>query len=529
MVRRGDSAPRAGIRHLSLKKLVGLLGLVCLLPAGALASQAQETSAATSLEPIVLAHYASWYMGLEGGWYNKVGGKTIRPAYTPRLGYYDVRRPATLSQHVAWAKAYGIDAFMVTWDGNPTKTFPLSNEHTVTLFIENPNFLKIKFFFVYGVNTSLRKKDEVIDSPVDLNDSTRVNKFIADMKFAASKYFNQPNYLKIQGKPVLYVWATGWLRGDLKKALARIRASVKSQCGINLYIIADEVGWGATAVYSRTRAWDAVMPYMMLKPQEPVRNYKLESSIAEIASQYRNWKNICSDLGIGFVPGVFPGENARGAPWLYGDDGKLTVPVVYRSPAAFEKFILETKPLTDAKLRLFYITSWNEWNEGTNIEPSTQFQFDYLNVVRKALKTFVPSESSKDILKFSFQRVWNPGEGNRVLAAAFDWVEFLSASGEVLLKFDIGTAAVRAYLGMGWSGDEQGMGDADTFVWAVDSQKYATIHFALPAGTTMIRFKAFQVDPPQYIKVSLNGRYLGVFPVQTPFEWDIHEVTVPSL
>jgi len=512
-----------------LKRLISLISFVSLFLAGAPAFHAQETSAASALDPIVIAHYASWYMGLEGGWYNKVGSKTIRPAYTPRLGYYDLRKPATLSQHVAWAKAYGIDAFMVTWDGNPTKTFPSSNEHTVTLFIQNPNFLKIKFFFVYGVNTSLRKKDEVVDSPVDLNDSTRVNKFIADMKFAASKYFNQPNYLKVQGKPVIYIWATGWLRGDLKKALARIRASVKSQCGINLYIIADEVGWGATPVYSRTRVWDAVMPYIMLKQPEPLRNYKLETIIAEMVSQYRNWKNICSDLGIGFVPAVYPGENARGAPWLYGKDGKLTVPVVYRSPAAFEKLILETKPLTDASLRLFYITSWNEWNEGTNIEPSTQFQFDYLNVVKKALKTFVPSEASKDVLKFSFQRLWDPGEGNRLLAAAFDWVEFLSASRQVLLKFDIGAAAVRAYLGMGWSGDEQDMGGADTFVWAVDTQKYATIHFALPHGTTTIRFKALQVDPPQYIKVSLNGRYLGTFPVQTPFNWAIHEITVPSL
>jgi hypothetical protein len=82
---------------------------------------------------------------------------------------------------------------------------------------------------------------------------------------------------------------------------------------------------------------------------------------------------------------------------------------------------------------------------------------------------------------------------------------------------------------MGWSGDEQDMGGADTFVWAVDTQKYATIHFALPPGTMTIRFRALQVDPPQSIKVSLNGRYLGTFPVQTPFEWDIHEVTVPTL
>lgn len=64
-----------------------------------------------------------------------------------------------------------------------------------------------------------------------------------------------------------------------------------------------------------------------------------------------------------------------------------------------------------------------------------------LNVVKKALKTFVPTQASKDVLKFSFQRLWDPGDGNRLLAAAFDWVEFLNASRQVLLKLDIGTTA----------------------------------------------------------------------------------------
>jgi hypothetical protein len=510
------------------KILAGILSLSCLLSASSQAASVQGTKPAPALEPIVIAHYASWYVGQDGGWFNWVGGKKIRPAYTPLLGFYDVRQPATLSQHIAWANAYGVDAFMITWDGNPTETFPLSNEHTVKLFLDNPDFKKIKFFFVYGVNTALRKKGEVVDSPVDIDDEARVAKFIADMKFAAAKYFNQPNHLKVQAKPVLYVWATGWLRGDIKKALARVRTAVKSQCWIDLFIIADEIGWGATPVLSRTIAWDAVMPYIMLKPQNPLRNYKLEDSISEIVSQYHFWTNVCADLGIGFVPEVLPGENARGAPWLYDAHGKLTVPVIIRSPAAFKKIIQSVKPLIDPDLRLFFITSWNEWNEGTNIEPAREFRYDYLDVVRKNLKTFLPADPPQNILKFAFKRVWDPGEGDRVLAAAFDWIKFLDGAGKTLLTLDIGTPKARPYLGMGWSYDEQGMGGAKTYIWAVDRQKYATIHLDLPAGTKTIRFKAFQVDPPQSITVLLDSRRIGSFPVQSPFEWVDYDVDVPS-
>jgi hypothetical protein len=511
-----------------LKSLLGILSLGCLLSADSPASHRPGMNSAPGFEPIVMAHYASWYMGQEGGWFNWVGEKKIRPAYSPLLGFYDVRQPATLSQHIAWAEAYGIDAFMITWDGNPTETFPLSNEQTVKLFLENPDFKKIEFFFVYGVNTSLRKKGEVIDSPVDINDDARVRKFIADMEFAASKYFHQPNHLKIQGKPVLYVWATGLLRGDIKKALTRVRSAVKARCGIDLYVIADEVGWGATPFFDRTTAWDAVMPYIMLKPQNPLRNTKLEDSIPEIISQYQNWINVCADLGIGFVPEVLPGENARGAPWLYDKDGKLTVPVIIRSPAAFKKLVLEAKPLIDPALRLFFITSWNEWNEGTNIEPSKEFQFDYLDVVKKTLKTFTPADPPRDILKFAFKRVWNPGEGDRVLAAAFDWIKFQDANGQTLLTLDIGTLGARPCLGMGWSYDEKGMGDAKTYVWAIDRQKYATIHLNLPPGTKTIRFRAFQVDPPQSITVLLDAKQIGSFPVQSPFQWVVYDVEVPS-
>jgi hypothetical protein len=177
---------------------------------------------------------------------------------------------------------------------------------------------------------------------------------------------------------------------------------------------------------------------------------------------------------------------------------------------------------------MFYITSWSEWNEGTNIEPSKEFRFDYLNVVKKALKKYTPITPTKDIVKFQFQRLWNSGGATpRWFAAAFDYVKFLDINQKVLLEIDIGTTAARKYMGIGWYYDEGAWGtDVKNFAWAGEEYKYATLHLNLPAGTKFIQFFALQVDPPESITVLLNSQVVAKFSVETPFKWTVYQAEI---
>jgi len=259
----------------------------------------------------------------------------------------------------------------------------------------------------------------------------------------------------------------------------------------------------------------------MIKGGTPIRNYKLEATVDDIVAQYRGARLACADLGIKFIPVGFAGFNPIGAPWCYDDKGKLTTPVVARSPESFRSFIRKAKETINPGLRMFYLTSWSEWNEGTNLEPPREFGFDYLKVVQSELTTFSPVPLPKDTFKFVFKRLWNPpGPDERLLAAAFDKVEVLDAGGKVLLEIDIGTKAARAFMGIGFSFDETGWAGAGNYCWAGDRYKFATLHVDLPAGAALLRCRVAQIEN-QSITVSWNGKSLGVFPVETPMAWTV--------
>lgn len=499
--------------------------LVCAIP---FASAAPPRIGQSGQGIIVAAHYAPWFAGSEGGWFNRVGDKKIKTAWTPLLGYYDNRKAAVLSKHIEWANAHSINTFMIEWSGVWSDAYPHSFESVVHPFLTNPDFKKIKFFFVYAIPGAFEKKGQGVPKEIDFDDKAVVDKFVSDFKYAAKTYFGQPNHLKFGGKPVIYIWGLGAARGDFMGAVAKLRRAVKTAAGMDLYIIGEEVSWGIVPDLSRTPIWDAVMPYIMLKVRNPVRNYKLAASIPEIVPQYRHWRNSCEDLGIGFIPGVFAGQNGAGAVWHYDEKGKLITPVVARDPASFKTFIQEAKAFLDPDIKMIFLCSWSEWNEGTNIEPSKEFGFDYLDVVKKYLSRYSPAKPPKDIVKFQFKRLWNPGgDSPRLLAAAFDYVEFIDASGRSLLKIDIGTASARKDLGFGWFPDEGAWGtEAKNFAWSGEKQKYATVHLDLPAGATVIRFRALQIEPPQSIKLILNSKLIAEFPVETPFAWTVYEAGI---
>jgi len=478
----------------------------------------QEESGSAA-DVIVAAAYYPWYKGTGEGWIQWVGTKKVQTAYTPLLGYYDNQWPKTLSKHITWATAYGIDAFMIEWCGLAGGGFPASYDEVVQRFLDNPDFKKIKFFFVYSFSQALRKYGESIAPVINLDDSERVNKLVSDFKYAARTYFTQPNQLKINGRPVTYLWAIRNTKGNFRAAMTKLRRAVKAVCGSDPYIIGDELSYQSPPDLVRTPHLDAVMPYVMLKIENPIRNYKIEETIDDIASQYKGARLVCADLGIKFIPTGFAGFNAVGAPWCYDKLGKLTTPVVARSVSGFKSFVQKAKGAIDPDLRMFLLTTWSEWNEGTNLEPAKEFGLRYLNVVKSELASFIPVALPKDTVKFAFKRVWNPpGPDNRLLAAAFDKVEILDGVGNVLLNVDIGTSAARSSMGIGFSYNETGWDGADNFCWAGDQLKYATLHLDLPAMAASVRFRVAQL-PDQYIDVFLNGKNLGRFPVQVPRGW----------
>ena len=504
-----------------LKATVLTLVLLMLLPAGA---QMEDDD-----KLIVAAHYAPWFKDGGEGWAATVNGVAHYPAFTPTLGWYDSRDDPTLSQHIAWARSYGINTFMIEWPGIATEDFPASIEDVVSLYPGNPDFAEIDFYFVYSMVAALRRTGEDALATVSVDSRAARNKLIADFSYAAENYFPLANYLKIDGKPVVFTWAIPLTEGNLKKAIRKVRRAIRKNYGYNLYLIADEVGWD-TIPDEYTPEFDAVMPYIIFRQaDDDEENFGLDDMLDEIKPQYRFWRNVCSDLKRTFIPGVYPGYDARASVHAYDDDGEYFAPRVQRSSESFSDFIDEAKQFIDPDVGMFYVTSFNEWNEATNLEPSEEFGFTYLRVLNEGLQEHTPLAEPGNLLRFRFKRTYDPpGDDDRLLAAAFDYIDVLDEAGEILMRIDLGKASDRAYLGLGWYGDEGPWPTLEVlnYAWAGMKKKNAYVHFDMPEGAATLRIRVWHITD-QKIRVILDGRRVATITPGYNLQWKRVDITLP--
>lgn len=274
------------------------------------------------------------------------------PPQLPELGEYSDRDPEVISQHIAWSKQANIDLWVASWWGpNGTEDRTLRD---VILPHDDLGDLKIALFY----ETTGRTRD-----------FTDYSQLAPDISHIATHYFNHPNYLRLNGRPVLFVYLTRVLsaRGTLESSVQTMRDAALA-AGENLFVVGDQVFGKPPTSTDQIAFLDAVTNYDVygsMAAHGYAGGEKVESYYADQA----RWKAKAVDAGVGFVPAVTPGFNDKGV-----RDGhepvsrKLTAGSEFGS--LFQAMLPKAIPLTDPNLEhLLLVTSWNEWHEDTQIEP----------------------------------------------------------------------------------------------------------------------------------------------------------------
>ncbi len=157
--------------------------------------------------------------------------------------------------------------------------------------------------------------------------------------------------------------------------------------GIDLYLIGDVVYWpdyNKPPDPERLRLFDAITAYSMwtsplFQNKAPHLDFKL--FIDDAMKVYTADKAAADRLGVAFIPDVMPGFDSTHSRIRSRRD-----PVLRRSPANFRYFIENAKKQIDPKLRMLFVTTWNEWNEGSYVEPSREEGVQYLDVIKVTLR-----------------------------------------------------------------------------------------------------------------------------------------------
>jgi glycoprotein endo-alpha-1,2-mannosidase len=338
--------------------------------------------------PLVGAYYYLWNP-------ENMATGTLRahldPPQQPPAGLVDSQNPKTAARDIATAHQAGINFFAIDWwphDPGYSGADYQQADAAMKDLLAAPDLHDMKFAMFYETwNLGFNPPYEA--TPVTFQLELH---FESDLLYFAKHYFVNKSYLRIDGRPVVYLYLTRTLTGNVAGMIQGARRVLKEH-GFNPFFIGDEVFWRVTPEaqspqgpvltttpqVQRIDEFDAVTSYIlyygdpeqMFGPANDSTGYPGLTNIAAdqrfLLTVYRN----ATHNHVPVIPDVAPGFNDRGfrlptnhpaqpRQWLPGAGPASTLDHFFKCVAI---------PEVDPALPIVMVTSWDDWNEDTGIEP----------------------------------------------------------------------------------------------------------------------------------------------------------------
>jgi len=295
--------------------------------------------------------------------------------YMPILGKYDSTNTTVIDWHIKWAVEHGIEFFAVQFFESQLKKG----------FLRADFLPYIKFCFI---------------APVELSLDSDKDKFIHQIEWMMI-YFNNPSYLRIDNRPVIFILIRQhFTQGEDTKLLLIFREAKNHMKSISVnpylvgvYSISD--GDYSKTYSSLTKEFDAITLYNM-----PTINGRL-TSYDQMVDGYikanRIWAEQVERIGVKYIPVVTPGFNDT-LSYKHGTRNWLVVRGG-TTPHKFRKMCEGVKECVDQRIKMIMIEAWNEFAEGSVIEPTIEYRFAYLEVVRDVFSYVLGSRMNISLVK----------------------------------------------------------------------------------------------------------------------------------
>jgi glycoprotein endo-alpha-1,2-mannosidase len=300
----------------------------------------------------VLAFYYPWYGNpkTSGRWFHWQGPNNEAPRQSPTLnhptlGFYDSHDPAVIARHVAQAKAAGITALIVSWWG-------------IGSFEDKALATILDAARGAGLHVTVyleQQKDGAAGAA-------------RDVAYLTKTYGSHPAWLRVRARPVLFLYL---------QALRDLPARDWRKAAGRAFLIGDVSPRETTQFAAWAPFMDGIHVYV-LAPY--VKGMTPPQMTAWADRTYPAWKKMVGDRL--FCATVIPGFDDTRVP------GRPTPrPTVARYRGATYRTLWDAAIRHDADWVL--ITSFNEWHEGSEIEPSREDGNLYLKLTAPAARRFL--------------------------------------------------------------------------------------------------------------------------------------------
>ncbi len=338
---------------------------------------------------LTLMHYCPlWKEGTHYGW----GKIEPWPERRPAIGFYDEGTAVVADWHIKMALEHGIQGFIYCWyraDFSPEIHESLGHAiHDGLLKARFVDRFRFAIMWENGCACGCKGRADLLENL---------------MPYWIEKFFRHPSYVKLDNKPLLYIWVPNWVTRDLggsdgvKEAFREMREMCRRAGFDGLWIVgcvgtADRVqlermareGWDASSAYGLIGAAD---PPETCDPEGvTVRDYA-----SSVLNQERIWRGKKEIGALPDIIDVMQGWDPR--PW---HGARTTDYYAPQSVAIFEqacrraRALLEETPGNGLDRRVIVFDNWCEFGEGHYIEPTAGTGFGYVDAIRRVFAPKAP-------------------------------------------------------------------------------------------------------------------------------------------
>ena len=346
------------------------------------------------------------------GWTEWELMKCARPRFhghsqpkVPMWGYQDEADPTVMAQKIDAAAGHGIDAFIFDWywyEG------PFLERCLNEGFLEAPNRDKLKFALMWANHDWKNFHPGGRDTtryPIDFPWSTTSATVGLVWDYIIERYFTQPNYWRVDGLPYFSIYAMNRFilqMGGVEATaevfeLLRRKAKAAGLPGVHLngiwFDVLDDhpacsackqadwvsrLGISSYTSYNNVcvgKSWfDGSFPWVDYRQAEDEYLEVVRKAQQSLPAPYYPVVTMSWDSS----PRCIQSETYEmgGYPWL---------PIMEASPEDFAYAVqktvdnLQSRPQAE---RIFFINAWNEWTEGSYLEPDTKYGMAFLEQLK---------------------------------------------------------------------------------------------------------------------------------------------------
>ena len=309
------------------------------------------------VERRVMAFYYPWYGIPEGpggagrtvhwGKIDAANHDIAASTHYPLLGAYDSHDPKVIDQHCQWARAAHIDTFIVSWWGHGDYS-----DRAMPKILEACERHGLAACIYY----------ETVPKPQAAETAAK------DIIRVLEKYGSHKAHLKVDGKPVVFIYGRavgqlglmGWL-----EAVKLVNAGYRG----GAVLIGDQFSYGAARVFAGVHTYNTA-------------GSLAGRSLADVqkwaAATYPSWVQLADGadkiVAITLIPGY--------------DDTKIRKPGLAVERYDGELYRIQWEQAIAADPHWVLVTSFNEWHEGSEIEPSLQYGTKYIELTGQFVERF---------------------------------------------------------------------------------------------------------------------------------------------